>query len=75
MLFGFCFFLFGLISAQPLTLKAGLGNIAGFQGSRPHRRFRLKKTAQTFNDGDVIFREGESSDTAYEIVSGNVEIA
>jgi CRP-like cAMP-binding protein/tetratricopeptide (TPR) repeat protein len=35
----------------------------------------LKKIAQTFNDGDVIFREGESSDTAYEIVSGNVEIA
>ena len=35
----------------------------------------MKKTAQTFNDGEVIFREGESSDTAYEIVSGNVEIA
>ncbi len=35
----------------------------------------MKKTAQTFNDGDVIFREGEPSDTAYEIVSGNVEIA
>ncbi len=35
----------------------------------------MKKTKQTFNDGDVIFREGGSSDTAYEIVSGSVEIA
>jgi len=35
----------------------------------------LKKTKQTFNDGDVIFREGGPSDTAYEIVSGTVEIA
>lgn len=35
----------------------------------------LKKTKQTFDDGDVIFREGGPSDTAYEIVSGTVEIA
>ena len=35
----------------------------------------MKKTKQTFNDGDVIFREGGPSDTAYEIVSGTVEIA
>lgn len=35
----------------------------------------LKKTKQTFNDGDVIFREGGPSDAAYEIVSGTVEIA
>lgn len=35
----------------------------------------LKKTRQTFDDGETIFREGDPSDTAYEIVSGNVEIA
>ncbi|MCH7550736.1 MAG: cyclic nucleotide-binding domain-containing protein [Proteobacteria bacterium] len=35
----------------------------------------MKKTKQTFNDGDVIFREGGPSDAAYEIVSGTVEIA
>ena len=35
----------------------------------------MKKTKQTFNDTDVIFREGDSSDMAYEIVSGQVEIA
>ncbi len=35
----------------------------------------MRKTKQTFNDADVIFREGDSSDTAYEIVSGQVEIA
>ncbi|NQU60308.1 MAG: cyclic nucleotide-binding domain-containing protein [Rhodospirillales bacterium] len=34
----------------------------------------MKKTKQTFSDGDVIFREGDTSDTAYEIVSGTVEI-
>lgn len=34
----------------------------------------MKKTRQTFNDGDVIFREGDPSDTAYEIISGTVEI-
>lgn len=35
----------------------------------------MKKTKQTFNDADVIFREGDSSDMAYEIVSGQIEIA
>ena len=35
----------------------------------------MKKTKKTFNDGDVIFREGGPSDAAYEIVSGTVEIA
>lgn len=35
----------------------------------------MKKTQQTFNDGDTIFREGEPSDKAFEIVSGNVEIS
>jgi len=35
----------------------------------------LKKTRQTFDDGETIFREGDPSNTAYEIVSGNVEIA
>ena len=35
---------------------------------------RLKKAQQTFNDGETIFREGEASDRAFEIVSGNVEI-
>ena len=35
----------------------------------------MKKAQQTFNDGDTIFREGEPSDRAFEIVSGKVEIA
>ena len=35
----------------------------------------LKKNKQTFNDGDIIFREHDASDMAYEIVSGNVEIS
>ena len=35
----------------------------------------MKKTKKTFNDGDVIFREGGPSDVAYEIVFGTVEIA
>jgi len=35
----------------------------------------LKKTRQTFDDGETIFREGDPSNAAYEIVSGNVEIA
>jgi len=39
------------------------------------RGSRLKKTKQTFNDGEVIFREEEPGDTAFEIVSGNVEIS
>ena len=39
------------------------------------RGSRLKKTKQTFNDGEVIFREEEPSDTAFEIVSDNVEIS
>ena len=34
----------------------------------------MKKAQQTFNDGDTIFREGEASDRAFEIVSGNIEI-
>ncbi|MCH8237813.1 MAG: cyclic nucleotide-binding domain-containing protein [Proteobacteria bacterium] len=34
----------------------------------------MKKAQQTFNDGETIFREGEASDRAFEIVSGNVEI-
>ncbi len=34
----------------------------------------MKKTKQTFDDGEVIFREEGPSDTAFEIVSGNVEI-
>ena len=40
----------------------------------PFRESRLKKTRQTFDDGEVIFREEEPSDTAFEVVSGNVEI-
>ena len=39
------------------------------------RGSRLKKTKQTFNDVEVIFREEEPSDTAFEIVSNNVEIS
>ena len=35
----------------------------------------MKKTKQTFNDSEVIFREGDPSDTAFEIVSGKVEIS
>jgi len=35
----------------------------------------VKKTRKTFADGAVIFREGETSESAFEIVSGNVEIA
>ena len=35
----------------------------------------MKKAQQTFNDGDTIFREGDPSDRAFEIVSGKVEIA
>jgi len=35
----------------------------------------LKKTKQTFSDGDVIFNEGGPGDMAYEIVSGNVGIS
>jgi CRP-like cAMP-binding protein/tetratricopeptide (TPR) repeat protein len=35
----------------------------------------LKKTKQTFNDGDVIFNEGGPGDMAFEIVSGNVGIS
>ena len=35
----------------------------------------MKKTKQTFNDGDIIFRESDPSDMAFEIVSGNVEIS
>ena len=40
----------------------------------PFRESRLKKTRQTFDDGEVIFCEEEPSDTAFEVVSGNVEI-
>ena len=29
----------------------------------------MKKSKQTFDDGEVIFREGDPSDTAYEIVN------
>lgn len=35
----------------------------------------MKKPKQTFGDGEVIFREGDPGDTAYEIVSGTVEIS
>ncbi|MBT7943235.1 MAG: cyclic nucleotide-binding domain-containing protein [Alphaproteobacteria bacterium] len=35
----------------------------------------MKKTKQTFNDGDVIFKEGGPGDMAYEIVSGSVGIS
>ncbi|MDA1090369.1 MAG: Crp/Fnr family transcriptional regulator [Proteobacteria bacterium] len=35
----------------------------------------MKKARHSFDAGDVIFREGEPSDTAFEIVSGNVEIS
>ncbi len=35
----------------------------------------MKKSKQTFEDGEVIFREGDPSDTAYEIVSGTVDIS
>ena len=35
----------------------------------------MKKTSKTFADGDIIFREGDASDRAFEVVSGNVEIA
>ena len=35
----------------------------------------MKKTRKTIADGDVIFREGEASDSAFEIVTGKVEIA
>ncbi|HEX9702665.1 MAG TPA: cyclic nucleotide-binding domain-containing protein, partial [Rhodospirillales bacterium] len=34
----------------------------------------MKKTTKSFADGNIIFREGETSDSAFEIVSGNVEI-
>ncbi len=35
----------------------------------------MKKTKKTFDDNEIIFREGDASDTAYEVVSGSVEIA
>jgi tetratricopeptide (TPR) repeat protein len=34
----------------------------------------VKKSKKTIADGEIIFREGESSDSAFEIVAGNVEI-
>ena len=35
----------------------------------------MKKTSKTFADGAIIFREGDVSDSVFEVVSGNVEIA
>ncbi|MBC8339670.1 MAG: cyclic nucleotide-binding domain-containing protein [Rhodospirillales bacterium] len=35
----------------------------------------MKKSKQTFDDGDIIFREDDASDMAFEIISGNVEIS
>ncbi len=43
--------------------------------SHPGGTRGLKKASKQFADGEVIFREGDASDRAFEIVSGNVEIA
>jgi len=50
-----------------------MGNMAGRK--MPFPGSRLKKNRQTFDDGAVIFREGKPSDTAFELVSGQVEIS
>lgn len=66
------------MAPQSLTPTRDTGNITGHLIPRSDGRHpwgpRLKKTKQTFNDGDIIFRESDPSDMAYEIVSGSVEV-